>query len=128
MEVYVYEEEEVSAEEEQEEDEQKLPRPGNIFVHHDVMLPDFALCELPTRRVFAASFFGLCLSSIFFDGVAPFGEISSGASTVTSSLRFLGTSELIFAATRHGMDGRQPQLRHTPTREFRGGGHGSTHD
>ena len=45
MEVYVYEEEEVSAEEEQEEDEQKLPRPGNIFVHHDVMLPDFALCE-----------------------------------------------------------------------------------
>ena len=78
MEVYVYEEEEVSAEEEQEEDEQKLPRPGNIFVHHDVMLPDFALCELPTRRVFANDGFGfgLCLSSIFFDGVALLGNSS----------------------------------------------------
>ena len=26
------------------------------------------------------------------------------------------------------MDGGQPQLRHAPTREFRGGGHGSADD
>ena len=88
MEVYVYEEEEVSAEEEQEEDEQKLPRPGNIFVHHDVMLPDFALCELPTRRVLADGGFGfwviICRYSLTMSLL--FWEISSGAPTVTSGL------------------------------------------
>ena len=79
MEVYVYEEEEVSAEEEQEEDEQKLPRPGNIFVHHDVMLPDFALCEfyqlgafLPTTR----SRFFVCICRRFFVVSLLLGEIS----------------------------------------------------
>ena len=83
MEVYVYEEEEVSAEEEQEEDEQKLPRPGNIFVHHDVMLPDFALCEFCQLGAFlptTVSVFRLRLSSIFFEGVAPFLGKFPGAS------------------------------------------------
>jgi periodic tryptophan protein 1 len=43
LEVYVYEEEQVD--EEAEVDDDSLPEPGNIFVHHDVMLPDFALSQ-----------------------------------------------------------------------------------
>lgn len=44
LEVYVYEEEQVDEEEADAEDG-SLPEPGNIFVHHDVMLPDFALSQ-----------------------------------------------------------------------------------
>ena len=46
MEVYVYEEEEVD--EEAQSEDTPLPEPGNIFVHHDVMLPDFALSSVWT--------------------------------------------------------------------------------
>ena len=43
IEVYVYEEEEEEEEEEENGGDAELAQPGNYFVHHDVMLPDFAL-------------------------------------------------------------------------------------
>jgi periodic tryptophan protein 1 len=44
MEIYVYEEDEHEVD---EEDEDAGTR-GNIFIHHDVMLPDFALASVWT--------------------------------------------------------------------------------
>lgn len=41
MEIYVYEEEE----EDEDDDEDSQETRGNIFVHHDIMLPDFALAS-----------------------------------------------------------------------------------
>jgi periodic tryptophan protein 1 len=44
MEVYIYEEEE-EEEEQEEQEEGVLAQPGNLFIHHDLMLPDFALAS-----------------------------------------------------------------------------------